>query len=53
MFLFNERHTLTKLLSDIREDISNDKLLTNEQIIDYNAALTYISAFLEYNDFKK
>lgn len=52
MFLYNERQTASKLISDINKDISKDSAVGEKKLIDYEAALTYISAFLEYNNFE-
>lgn len=53
MFLYNEKLTAAKLISNISDDIKKDCHLSKEQVMDYNAALTYINAFLDYNDFTK
>ncbi len=53
MFLYNEQLTCSRLISNIMEDIKKDKLLSANQVTDYSAALIYISAFLEYNNFRK
>ena len=53
MFLYNEHLTASKLISNIRMDVMNDEHLSETQVTDYVAALCYISAFLEYNDFRK
>jgi hypothetical protein len=52
-FLFNEKHMVETLLSDIGNDINNDSILNESQKILYLAELQYIKAYTGYNDFNK
>ena len=53
MLLFNEKHMVETLLSDIGNDINNDSILNESQKILYLAELQYIKAYTGYNDFNK
>lgn len=53
MFLYNEQNTLAKLINDISEDIKIDISISDIKRNNYKAALAYMKAFTEYNDFRK
>ena len=53
MLLFNEKHMVDTLLTDIHNDINNDSSLNENQKNSYLAELQYIKAYTGYNDFNK
>ena len=53
MLLFNEKHMVDTLLTDIHSDINNDSSLNEIQKNSYLAELQYIKAYTGYNDFNK
>lgn len=53
MLLFNEKHMVDTLLTDIHNDINNDSSLNEIQKNSYLAELQYIKAYTGYNDFNK
>lgn len=52
LLMFNERHMVDTLLTDITADINKDTYLSENARNSYLAELQYIKAFTRYNDFE-
>lgn len=48
--MFNEKHMVETLLTDITSDICKDSVLSDNKKNSYMAEIQFIKAFTEYND---
>lgn len=53
LLMFNEKHMVETLLTDITSDICKDSVLSDNKKNSYMAEIQFIKAFTEYNDFGK
>ena len=51
LLMFNEKHMVETLLTDITSDICKDSVLSDNKKNSYMAEIQFIKAFTEYNDY--